>query len=405
MKVLIINKSDLHGGAARAAFRLHTGLIKQGVECKMLVLSKSSKLTSVLEHKTELNRYLAKVKPKIVAFLISKIFKPSSLFSVPWFGSYKLYKVINEIKPDIVHLHWINGGLLKVKDLKRINAPIVWSLHDMWPFTDGYHYDAKFDYEKNYKEEKPLCIQSIVFELKKRTYQNIKNLYVVGLSTWINNCSQRSRLFHDKIHYQIPNLIDIKNFKPLDKSIARKALGIAKGKKIIIYGAMGADDRRKGASILVKALKHVKSDFELIVFGGSSILFESINKKVHEFGAIKDDSELIALYSAGDMLVSPSLQENLSNIIMESMSCGLPVAAFRIGGNSDLIDHKLNGYLAKPFDEKELATGIDYLLDESKRMSFYEHAQRKIGYTFNEDLISKKYITMYKEVLKNTKKN
>ena len=138
MKILIVNTSDIDGGAARAAYRLHKSLLQQGIDSQMLVQRKSSDDFTVLTEEKKTTKYFNKLRP-IIDSIPVRFYKErtKTLFSPSWFGFGNIVDKINEINPDIVHLHWICGGMIKIEDIARINAPIVWSLHDMWAFTGG----------------------------------------------------------------------------------------------------------------------------------------------------------------------------------------------------------------------------------------------------------------------------
>jgi glycosyltransferase involved in cell wall biosynthesis len=280
--------------------------------------------------------------------------------------------MIKEINPDIVHLHWINGGMIKIEDLAKIDKPIVWSLHDMWAFTGGCHYDEECG---RYKEKCVKCkvlgsekendLSKKVFKRKEKNYKNL-DLTVVGLSKWLNECSKESTLLKDKKHVNLPNPIDTNIFKPFDKEKSRELWNLPKDKKLVLFGAMNpTGDPRKGFKELSEALKLLEiKDVEFVVFGSSAPKNPPKFKfKTHYVGRLNDDIGLVTLYSAVDVMIVPSLQENLSNAIMESLSCATPVVAFDIGGNSDMIEHKKTGYLVKPFEAQDLANGIEWVLN------------------------------------------
>jgi hypothetical protein len=183
---------------------------------------------------------IAKLRPTLDGFLAprSKKSKPT-LFSPSWLPFSSTVNHINEINPDIVHLHWIAGGMMRIEDLAKIKVPIVWSLHDMWAFTDGYHYDAAFDYVNNvFLDESKTFIQKIVFLRKSKTYQKLNRLTIIGISKWLNTCSKYSKLLRDKPHFNLPNPIDTSTFAPFDKNQARSLLNLKADKKLILFGAV-----------------------------------------------------------------------------------------------------------------------------------------------------------------------
>lgn len=256
MKILIVNTSDILGGAARAAYRLHQSLLAQGVESEMLVQRKSSDDFSVIPFaESKIDKGMALLRPTLDAIPLQFYKeKTKTLFSPAWLGFSSIVDKINEINPDIVHLHWINGGMLKVEELSKIKAPIVWSLHDMWAFTGGCHYDEEcgaFIDEcgkcKVLGSSKEKDLSCKVFARKQKTFDTIANMTIVGLSKWLSDAAKSSTLLKNKKHINLPNLIDTQNFKPFEKVKARKLWNLPKEKKLVLFGAMGAtSDPRKG---------------------------------------------------------------------------------------------------------------------------------------------------------------
>ena len=410
MKILIVNASDIHGGAAKAAYRLHKALLENNIESQMLVLDKSSNDPTVLKVTK-----LQKIKRKI-RLLLDKVpikfykNKTKTLFSPAWLPFDKVTKKINEINPDIVHLHWICGSMMSIEDIAHINAPIVWSLHDMWPFTGGCHYDEECG---KYKENCGNCkvlrstneedLSRKVFLRKQKIFNQKKDMYIVGLSQWLYDCSKTSALFKDKQHINLPNPIDTKIFKPIDKEKARELWNLPQNKKLVLFGAMNAtSDPRKGYKELIEAMQKLEknSKIEFVVFGSNRPQNATdFGFKAHYLGSLTDDVSLVTLYNAVDVMVVPSLQENLSNVIMESLSCGTPVIAFNIGGNKDMIEHKQNGYLAQPFDTSDLKDGIEWTLNNPNYKKFCHNAREKIIKEFDSKIITTQYIKLYDKVL------
>jgi len=409
MKILIINTNDLAGGAARAAYRLHYSLIDLGIESLMLVQKKTGNDPTVLTSTSILNSF-GKTREFIDA-IPKRIYRhqTSTLFSPSWLPFGGIIKSIEKINPDIVHLHWICGGMIRIEDLRRIKKPIVWTLHDMWPFTGGCHYNEgcmRYISQCNFcpvlGSQKKNDLSSFCYFRKMRTYKKIQSLTIVGLSTWMTECALQSKLFGNNNIVTIPNPIDTSEFYPLNKFEARKRLKISSDKQIVLFGAIHAtDDPRKGYRELIAALELVpkRDNLELFVFGGKSVGKSSTSGHIVNHLGYVQEKDLQVLYSASDVMVVPSLQENLSNTIMESLSCGTPVVAFDVGGNHDLIDHKQNGYLAKPFLIKDLAKGITYILDLSKSSFFYSDISKKNSEKFEKNIVAKKYAELYQSIL------
>ena len=411
MKILIINTSDINGGAARAAYRLHRSLLHENIDSTMLVQNKSSDDFTV--HSiggSKIQKALAFIRPRLdsIPLLFYKN-KTQTLFSPSWIGSNKIVDIINDINPDIVHLHWINGGMIKIEDIAKIKAPVIWSLHDDWAFTGGCHIKWECEKYKNSCTTCPRLASSVVNDLSRKIFRRKQKIFnqkqdmtIIGLSSWLNECSKNSTLLKDKRHVNLPNPINIDIFKPFDKDKARELWSLPKDKKLILFGANSATgDINKGFNELSKALRKLSiKNIEFIVFGSSEPeKSQNFKFKTHYIGHIHDNISLVTLYSAVDVMIVPSLQENLSNAIMESMSCGTPVVGFDIGGNSDMIEHQKNGYLAKPFDTDDLKDGIEWILNNENYDELCQNAREKVLKEFDSIIVAKQYIKLYKEII------
>jgi len=414
MKILMVNINDLQGGASRAAYRLHKALLNENINSIMLVQNKKSDDFTVLTTaKNKLQECFNFLRPTIDQLPVKLYkFKIKTLFSPSWIGNKNVLKIIDKINPDIVHLHWICGGMIKIEDIAKIKAPIVWSLHDMWAFTGGCHYDEECGrYEKECGNCKVLGsskkndLSKKVFLRKQKIFSK-KDMIIIEPSRWLSKCAKKSVLLKNNSHVTLPNLIDTTIFKPFDKQKARELWNLPQDKKIILFGAMSAtSDPRKGFKELTLALQKIKNsnDIHLVVFGSSK------PKNAPDFGFktlyleyLHDNISLVTLYNAVDVMVVPSLQENLSNSIMESLACATPVVAFDVGGNRDMIEHRKNGYLAKPFDSADLAKGIEWILnlDKNRYNELCNNAREKVLREFDSKIVVKKYIKIYEEILR-----
>ncbi len=407
MKVLIINKKDISGGAARAAYRIHLGLLKYGVESEMLVMEKSSNDPRVHLIKLNLFDYLKRIIYKIVDKLYKK--DKEELFSTASFGA-SINKSIKKIKPDLIHLHWIPRGFISLNELKKIDRPIAWSLHDMWPFTGGCHYDNECG---NFIKGCGFCpilfsnknndLSRKVFNRKQKAYESISKLTIIGLSRWMTGQASNSKLFKNSNVINLPNCIDTSFYRPLEKEEVRRKFNLPIEKKIILFGAMDAtSDKRKGYEYLKKAINQLQiSNIELLIVGNTNDVSKNEFKiQANSIGNVNNDYTLVELFSAADVTIVPSLQENLSNVIMESLSCGTPVIGFNTGGNEDLIEHKQNGYLANLKDANSLQEGIEWVLEDDIRLKLLsKYSREKVLKEFDEEIVTEKYINEYNKLL------
>jgi glycosyltransferase involved in cell wall biosynthesis len=413
MKIVMVNTSDIEGGAARAAYRLHRSLLVEGLDSQMLVQSKASDDFTVIGPGTKIQKGFGKIRPILDSLPVRRYKKRTkTLFSPAWVPFSGVVDCINALQPDVVHLHWVAGGFLRIEDIVRIKAPIVWSLHDNWAFTGGCHIMWECTH---YRQSCGNCprlgsnhendLSRKVFLRKQKTFKQVKNITVVGLSQWLKNCASGSSLFSDREIVCLPNLIDTNVFCPIDKKIARELLNLPQDKKLVLFGAMSATSNiNKGYSELSEALQWVRADAELVVFGASQPEQNvGFKQRTHYLGRLHDDVTLRVLYSAADVMVVPSLQEAFGQTASEAMACGTPVVAFGATGLLDIVDHQENGYLAEPFDVKDLAKGIDWVLEHNAPESLSVSAINKIRNCFDYKVVAPKYIELYRSVLKKEK--
>jgi glycosyltransferase involved in cell wall biosynthesis len=415
MNVLLINTYYMHGGAGRAAGRLHKALTNLNVDAKLLVQNGfGDKHKMILGPLSSLEKLLALWKP---AFETLPLYLYKNRNGLPFSTSFTpdiISRKVDELHPDIVHLHWTCAGFVNINTLKKIKKPIIWTLHDSWPFTGGCHIPLDC---KRYVESCGKCpalgsdsefdLSRLIFRRKVKAWQGI-DITVVTPSNWLAKCAKESSLFKKLRIEVIPNGLDLSCIQLIDKKVACSFFGLSSAKKYILFGAVGStSDRNKGFQYLKPALSSLAeagfaNDYEVIVFGSMDpIDVPEFGLKSHYLGFFHDEVSLNLLYCAADVFVAPSLQENLPNTIMESMACGTPCVAFDVGGVSDLIDHKQNGYLAKPCDAVSLAEGIAWVV-EGVDVAYPElsrAARSKITSDFNIEDCARKYLKLYREIV------
>ncbi|GGC06855.1 glycosyl transferase [Marinobacterium zhoushanense] len=410
MKVLHVSTYDIYGGAARAAYRLHEALLNENVDSKILVQSKSGDDDLVLVSKSKIVRLFNKLRPAFDSLpLVRYSDRSRVLFSPAWLPFSDVVKKINEVKPDIVHLHWLCDGMVSVDELAKISVPVVWTLHDMWAFTGGCHYSEGCEKFKHGCNGCPLLkkgdkkdLSSWVMRRKEKSFSRIPSLTLVGVSQWLEREAKESFLFANRQAISIPNPINTNIYRPVDRNVARRLLDLSPDKKIVLFGAMGAEsDARKGYSKLVEALAALNvNDVELVIFGSSPPRIQDGDLKgVHYLGRLYDDLSLCIAYSAADAMVVPSLQEAFGQTASEAMSCGTPVVAFDTTGLKDIVDHKINGYLAKPFEAIDLAKGIEWVLHNSNHTQLSKNAREKVVNQFDYAVVGEKYCALYQSLL------
>ncbi len=410
MKVLHINISDVKGGASKAAYRLHHALLNEDIQSKLFVQHQTKNEPDIFGSNSKALKAFGQLRPVLDQLPIHFFnYKPKTYFNLSWLPFGLVPQTIKDINPDIVHFHWVCGGMMSLNDFTKIEAPMVWSMHDNWAFTGGCN--IKWDCEA-YKTQCGNCpilnskknqdLSTWVFKRKQKVFSKLENLNIVGVSRWMEDCVRESALLRDKFVTLLPNPINTSVFKYHSKEMAREQWGFHQQKKLILFGAVSAtSDPNKGYKEILEALTALpKDDVELIVFGSSqpkNAIDFGIN--THYMGHINDDKSLVSLYNAADVMVVPSLQEAFGQTACEAMSCATPVVAFATTGLLDIVDHKVNGYLAKAFDTKDLANGIEWALNASNYDELCQNAREKVVNSFDSKLVAKKYIALYEKIL------
>lgn len=413
MKVLIVSSQENNSGAGRAAYRLCKALEEEGVDVKILVRSQITNDWKIIGPQTRLDKILASIFP-FLDLAIFNVFnrKRKGVFSSSLIGSRFVWKNIKKYDADVIHLHWVNAGTFNISDLSKIKKPVIWSLHDEWLYTGACHVANGCVKYKEICHTCPELKSKFKYDLsfwlhyrKKWVFKNnkITSLTIIGLSNWILKRASQSRMLNNYPIIQLPNCIDTNLYKPIDKFFAKNFFNFPFNKKVILFGAINAmSDVNKGFDLLSEALNGFKdnSDFIYVVLGSSKRLdIIAGNKNIRMIPHKYDDETLVLLYNACDAVIVPSKQENLSNMIMESLSCGTPVVAFDTGGNSDLIIHKSNGYLAKPFDSNDLRNGIEFILEDENVKSLKMNARASIEKNFSNSVVAKRYIQLYQKIV------
>lgn len=417
IKVLAVSFSDDGGGAANAALRIQNGVnaLCYHVKSNMLVKEKRTEsesvipLDSMLPHHflySAFDWFALKIKNKIQHAQWNRYPYREPLFMSD-FRSTRLGGALEKLEYDVLHLHWINKRFIDLEKLPK-NKPIVWTLHDSWPFTGVCHvpYDCR-----RYEKECGRCpmlhsdnakdLSNEVWNCKKKAFQHL-NLHIVTPSRWLADCARKSSLLRDCDIRVIPNCIDTNVFSSGDRNSACELLGLDSSKQYILYGAVNAlTDPNKGYDYLRDAIQNQDwpSNLELIVIGADKKLDDIKNIPTHYFGYIGGE-RLIATYRVANVMIVPSLSENLSCAIMESLSCATPVCCFNIGGNGDMVEHQVNGYLAKKKDAEDLGRGILWCLENNSDNHLGKAARESVIQKYSIPVVAKQYAELYREVMK-----
>lgn len=368
MKVLLVNAYAKSGGASVAARRLCAALNGAGEEASLLVqnaegVEEASLLTTP-------DRWAAR-RPLLDALpVLPWRNRRSPHWGNAWIGNRTTRKAIRDFAPEVTHLHWVNHGMLSVRDVTRLKGPVVWTLHDSWVFTGGCHSPQecrKFQDrcggcpELNSHREHDLSRWN--WKRKHATWKNM-DFMVVTPSCWLAEIAKNSSLLAGRRIESIPNAVDTSIFHPMDRASARAVLGLPSGPPLVFFGAHGAlTDWNKGADLWKASMTFVADGCPGVeaVLAGSTGGLGKMPLRVHELGVLTPERVAMAM-SAADVTVVPSRMENLPNMVAESLACGTPVAAFAVGGIPEMVTPGKMGYLAQPHDAEDLAKGICELL-------------------------------------------
>ncbi len=405
----MLNRSDIRGGAARAAYRIHHALRASGIDSRMWVNLAMAGDWTVQGSTGAWGQAFAKARVA-PAVLMTKLMRTRNpVPHSPAFLKSGWPKRVNRSDADLVHLHWVNGEMLSIEDIGRIRKPIVWTLHDMWAFCGAEHYTEDLRWREGYiRDNRPsyesgIDINRWVWRRKLKAWR--RPMQIVTPSHWLAECVRQSRLLHgwpvSVVHYPI----DTATWSPVDKEIARQLLGLQTEARILLFGAMGGGrDLRKGFDLLKEALRHLRGHvkgLQLVVFGQLSPRQPpDLGFPVRYVGHLHDDSTMRVLYSAADVTVIPSRQDNLPNVGIEALACATPVVAFDTCGLPDVIRHQETGFLAKAFDAEDLARGIEWVLaDEARHAKLRCQARADAAARFSYPAVAAQYRAIYQSVL------
>lgn len=410
MKVLIINTSERTGGAAIAAYRLLDALHRYGVDARMLVARKETDRESVIQAAADW-RYKA-------AFLLDRLwvffhngFSKRGLWDIDTAEvGVDITRMQAYREADVIHLHWVNQGFLSLDTLDKIfhsGKRVVWTMHDMWPFTGICHYSNDC---VGYRKHCGRCPQlhyggngdasNRVLRQKSRMLGGAK-ISFVACSHWLEQQAQDSSMLRQQRVTCISNALPTDVFYPDSRVEARKRLGLPLKAKFILFASMKVTDKRKGVDYLLEAARLMEERYAeqcegvafLVMGQHAEELRRRLRFPVYAMGYVSEASRVADIYRAADVFVTPSLQDNLPNTIAEAMGCGTPCVGFRTGGIPEMIDHEANGYVAQLGDSGDLARGILYVLEHPL---LGEAAQHYAIYQYDPLRVAAQYVAEYR---------
>jgi glycosyltransferase involved in cell wall biosynthesis len=406
-----------------AATRLHTALLKYGVDSIMLVGTSNRQekhqpapgvtylAGNLLSEQLAFGRFVAE---RLYFLPYERDRSVRFQFSPAVFGAGLTYHDAI-LQADILHLHWINFGFLSINGLRALfslGKPIVWTLHDQWAFTGGCHYSRGCDHFLTHCHDCPYLkkphakdLSYRIFEQKTQLFSDAK-VHFTPPSHWLADEGLRSALLNEFPFNVIPYAIDKHAFAPIDRSDANARLEIPDiDQPRLLFGSANVTDTRKGFMHFAEALKQLHQQqpdltLEVLVFGkGRSYLFNELPYPVRHLGILTSQEEIVAAYNAADAMVVPSLEDNLPNTVIEALSCGTPVVGFRTGGIPEMIDHQENGYLASVGSARELADGLAFVLNHSAPETLRQNARQFAETRFSEEVVAQRHVELYQNLL------
>ena len=410
MKIVHINTSDTSGGASIAARRHVRVMRDNGIDARLLCIdpSRPAPYTLAASPSARAIKMNERISSRLNSWGLARL-SPVGIWSKAAYG-FSLAEHPDVRDADAIFLHWVNGGLLSVRGIGRIldlGKPVFWYMHDMWPLTGGCHY--AFDCEgyrhscgkcplfyngKGSTDEHDLSHRQLADKMRRWTGHD--NLHILAPSQWLAGCAAQSSLFGEGRNSVgvIRNPVDTDVFHPVDKTWARKALGLPTDKRLILFGSAEPDRIYKGWRLLSDAIELLDpAGTEAIVFGNREgwTHTPANGLRLHPMGTMKDVWSLMLLYNAADIFVIPSLAENYPNVLIEAMACATPCVGFDIGGIPEIIIDGKTGVIASEIAPRALADAIESALGRTEE--FAPAARRQIEATNSPEAIYQTYLT------------
>lgn len=404
MKILLVSSSDKLGGAGIANFRLYEGLKNANVDVKMMVQYKNTPDPNIIPITTNSEKLRYLVRSKSESYSLKKL-KPNRLFTQQNIPFSDFLQRISKIDHDLIHLNWAHKSFFSLRDILKIQKPLVITMHDMWWMTGGCHYTMECDKFQNN------CAPCPALEMRKfaaEKLQEIKvkiaskpNIHFHGISHWMKKMALKSTVLGKKEIHVIPNLFTKIDFRPICSDVAKSYFNLPTDKTIVLIGSLGGNnDRRKGIEEFISAfLAKGLPDHLLISIGNMNISHaEKHSDNFYSFPNFQDSLSLSLLYSMADVTVLPSIQEAFGQMALESIACGTPVMAYKDTGYVDILQQGFTGEL---FQKGYLSDILNYIsnndMKEYKRSNTMNCVNRSIDFT--EEKVIPKYLKMYTSLM------
>lgn len=417
MKVVHLCHSDEGSGAGRAAFKIHSSLANVNIDTKLLVAEKRTEDKNTIQL---FDSVFSRKRQRIVEYMEHKFGKVVSKPQVPIFSQglfpfLKLEKNVYVKEADIVIAYWLNGSFVNPEQLGALQKPIIWRLSDAWPFTGGCHY---FGDCEGFKKDCGFCPQ-LKFPSKhdfsrrllsrKRKSWKQSDLTIVAPSNWMSKQVKESSLFSSRRVEVIHTGVNTRVFHPLDKEFARKYWGITTSKRVLLFGSADFEkDNRKGFKIFLNALQELKKSgqgdqYHALLFGSEEVDLSAFPIEVTSLGYLNHDDDLNIAYNCADILVVPSIDDNLPNVALEGLASSTVIVGFDRAGMSEVIQHMKTGFSIKEVSPRALAEGIDFIFKNEVLLQTMRRNARNLALSeFSLEKQADNYLTLLNELVKET---
>ena len=416
MRVLIVNTSERTGGAAVAASRLMEALNNNGVKAKMLVRDKETDRLTVAAVPGQKGMQLRFLWERFVVWLGLHLNR-KHVFEVDIANCGADITQLQEFhEADIIHLHWVNQGMLSLKGIRKIldsGKPVVWTMHDIWPAPAVCHLTLDCR-----RVEQQCCHcrllpgggsdNDLSAQLRREKQEMLagRQMTFVACSQWLAGEARKSGLLQGQRVESIPNPIDTHIYMPTDQQQARQRVGLPAEGRIILFASQRVTNLNKGMNYLVEACQLIaeqhpeqKDHITVAVLGGhAEEIVGQLPFRTCPLGYVNDEQRIVEVYNATDVFVLPSLSENLPNTIMEAMACGVPSVGFRVGGIPEEIDHQQNGYVAEYRNSEDLARGIWWTLFEADHDAVRKACLQKVAHNYSQQSVANHYLEVYESI-------
>jgi len=413
LKITHLSHSDSFGGAANFALRIIDAGNSIGLESIFLVSSKKNSLKNTFIIAQEGNRNINFIKAKL-AQKSDRYLRKLEKTKIPMDKSANLIgsisaRSINKSDSQIVHLHYIHGGLISIKQIGKITKPIIWTMPDMWAFLGGEHYLTASDYDRyinGYVKDNRnnldygIDISKIIWNQKLKYFNNIN---LVAPSKWLAAQASKSPLFIDRKIEIIAPPIDLELFKPKNRIESRQNLSFANDDFVI--GFLGGTQIRKGWQFIYELIEHSKTEksWRFVLGGVGKSKYPKLDVKVLQLGTLQTSTEILNFYSALDVLLVPSIQEAFGLVAQEAQACGIPVVVFSETGCSDIVNDKVTGFIVRERSTSELVKVLRQLqsLDKTTLSKIRFESRQRAKNLWCKNVIAKKYEAEYLKIIKN----